>query len=688
MGPVRRRALLRAAGPGAGVAAGLAGCSLLEEPPATDPGGVSGRVVDAEGAPVEAASVEGVLPGGEVVSVASAGGDGRFELDARRPVWLRATAEGSVTVIRAGGPDGPNRVRLAAAGTTTLALCGDVMFGRRFYERGDPLRPSHRLDTDDLAAAHRDVLAPVAPLLECADVTAVNLETPLATSDWRHPEKRYTFVGHPTAAAALSWAGVDYAALGNNHTLDALEPGLAHTVEALDDAGVAHSGAGTASAAAWSPAVIDRGGTTVAFVSCTTEVGAGYEVDWSTDRGAGTTHTVERDGETLRFDGGVGVAEATAERVTRAVEEAADRADVVVLQLHAGEEYRRTPTRRVRRLADAAGAAGADVVACHHPHVTGGLERREGTLVAWSLGNLVFDQHLWATLRSYVLLVDVGADGVERARIEPVLIDGYRPHGAVGEPRRSVVWETAGLSDETVTAGDELEYRVDADRDRVERTLGAGSYARRRGAMLKATTGSVRVGRDRLPTGGFDDVLVARRRYGGPLWRFGRTGDATGPDAGREGGGLRLTRAADDEQRALLSPAARLPLHGPDLSLVVAYAFDDADGLELLVSWYDDTSGSSFERERLSLAGTGGDWRRTERSLARPAGATHVDLFGFLSPPTSGRREARFDEFRLVEWGEVGPTDRRASDYLRVEGEATVAFSVPAGGDVEWPRDG
>lgn len=650
---------------------------------------VAGRVVDADGAPVGDASVAGVAPADGVLAEAATDAEGRFELHAGRPVWLRTTAEGSVSRVRAGGTDDPSRIRLAPEATTTLAFCGDVMFGRRFYEGdGDPLLPSYRIDVDDPAAAHREVLAPVAPLLGHADVTAVNLETPLTTSEWRHPEKAYTFVSHPAAADALSWAGVDYAALGNNHALDALEPGLAETDASLEAAGVARSGAGTTSDAAWAPAVIDRDGTAVAFVSCTTEVGTGYDLDWSADRGSGTTYAVERNGETLRFDGSVGVAEATVDRVTAAVERAVDRADVVVVQLHAGEEYRRTPTRRVRRLADAAAGAGADVVVCHHPHVTGGLERRSGALVAWSLGNFVFDQHLWATLRSYVLLVDVGDDGVERARIEPVLLDGYRPHGTVGEPRRSIGWETAGLSGDVVTVGGDLEYGVDAARDRVEATFETGSYARRRGAVSDVTAGTARFGRDRLPTGGFGDVLVADRRYGGPQWRFGRDADSSGAAVGRDGGGVRLTRESDHTERALLSPAARIPLYGTEFSLVLTYAFDDTAGLELLVSWYDDTSGGSFERERHELEGTGGEWRRTERALRRPERATHVDLFAFLSPPASGGREARFDEVRLLEWGDAGPADARAFDYLRVDGEATVAFDVRGGADPDWRPTG
>lgn len=53
---------------------------------------------------------------------------------------------------------------------------------------------------------------------------------------------------------------------------------------------------------------------------------------------------------------------------------------------------------------------------------------------------------VWSTLRSYALTVDVGADGVKRVSVEPIVHDGYVPKGAVGAPSSKILRETAGVS--------------------------------------------------------------------------------------------------------------------------------------------------------------------------------------------------------------------------------------------------
>jgi len=68
--------------------------------------------------------------------------------------------------------------------------------------------------------------------------------------------------------------------------------------------------------------------------------------------------------------------------------------------------------------------------------------------VAWTPGNLVFDQVLWETFPSYLLTVHVTEDGVRRTYVDPLLVDGYVPKGVVGEPREEQLRRTAGLSSE------------------------------------------------------------------------------------------------------------------------------------------------------------------------------------------------------------------------------------------------
>lgn len=757
-----RRHLLHCVATGAVV--GTAGCAGLlssdsddkgnatepadpaEQPPA-GPGSVSGTVVDLSEDGVADASIRAIAPGtdasasgdastdgepdGEAddatVAEATTDEDGGFELDpVDAPVWLRVTASEFVDRTVAAAPGATRRIQLTPReGTVSLSFGGDVMFGRRFYEDDDALEPHFRIGTEDRTDAHRTVLQYVAPLLETADVSSVNLETPLTTTDWRHPSKLYTFVSRPEAAPALADVGVDYAALGNNHVLDALTPGLDDTLAALDGAGLAYSGAGYSSDAAWEPSYVEEQGVTVGLLSCTNVAGTQYEFDWSADDTQSATYTVtsdevdgDPDGEgnpdddSVTVPGDVGVARATEERVSEAVDETASNADVTVVQIHGGDEYERTQTDAVETLADAAIAAGADLVVCHHPHVTGGLERRDGALVAWSLGNLAFDQEFWSTFPSYLLTVHVSADGVRRAYVDPLIVEGYVPKGVVGKPRDWQLRGTAALSSEAFSlAGETLQYVADAEPsadaesspadgrtlDTETRTLdGDGTvYAREHGWVsgIESGASSVELGRDQLPTGTFDDPDVDDRRHEGPLWRFSRGEDSNGTAFGHDGGGVQLTRTADNSQRSILTPAERVPLSGSS-TITGMYRHESDARLELLVRWYGSRSDSAIDSASIDLDQTEG-WERFEQSFESRGDADYVRFYLRLYPPEGGdERAVQLDDLRLLEWADAGHADGAggptAYDHLRLDGEATVEFasSETADAEIAWPELG
>jgi len=672
----------------AGSVVGLAGCGG-RAPDAT--AAVSGTVTDLRGDPVSGAAVGIIGEAGAVVAETRADDRGRFEVSTDRSRWLRVDHPEYVPRVRAVAPGAELAVRLTpdTDGLVSLAFGGDVMFGRRFYASGgDGLSERARIDPRSRAQGHREILGHVAPLLDHADVTSVNLETPLTTTDWRYPDKTFQFTSHPSAAEALADAGVDYAALGNNHVFDALTPGLDDTRAALTGAEVGFSGAGATSEAAWAPATVDRGDTTVAYLSCTTIVGGQYRFDWSADRAGAETYTVEQGGQTLSVPGSAGVAEASTDRLRAEIRAARDRADVVVVQIHGGDEYQRQPTGTMRGLTDAAAGAGADLVVNHHPHVTGGLEHRKGTLIAWSLGNLVFDQVLWETLRSYVLVAHADDDGVQRVMAEPLLLDGYVPKGVAGGVRRKLSGDTAALSTGALAGGVAGGSGRISDAASVRtRTIEAdGQVFRRTGLGVTTVTdhsGTVELGRDQLYTGAFEETLVDDDRYTAPLWRFRRRPSATGRTAGRDGGGVRITSFAENTRRTLLSLFSRIPVEGESYTLSGWFRSRAEFTVELLVPWYSAASGGSFERERVTLSPTGSEWQRLAESFQPPDDAAFVNLFVFLTPPENrDAHDISFDSLQLVSWTTPSSAAGRYHDHLYVNGTATVRIeseSDPAG---------
>ncbi|PYE50428.1 CapA family protein [Deinococcus yavapaiensis] len=188
----------------------------------------------------------------------------------------------------------------------------------------------------------RVVLGGLRDALRGSDVTFVNLESPLTT----RPKVTVgiDLRGTPKAVRALSSAGVTVASTVNNHALDGGAAGLTESRRALRTAGVMPLTANVA---------------------------------WRAVRGRRFAFlALQDDGRPWPL---------------RSVRAAARTADAVVVSVHWGAEFRDV-TARQRRLAADLVAAGATLVLGHGPHVLQPVERVGQAIVAFSLGNLAFDQ--------------------------------------------------------------------------------------------------------------------------------------------------------------------------------------------------------------------------------------------------------------------------------------------------------
>jgi len=310
----------------------------------------------------------------------------------------------------------------------TLVAVGDVMLGRTISDGVRGFGPPYPFEL-------------VADILRQADVTFVNLESPLAEGG-EPASKDFVFQGPPEAARGLAEAGIDIVSLANNHALDYGLSGLAGTRAALESAGVAYVGAGDSEAVARSPRIIERNGLRLAFlayVNTPRDSVSGFDV-------AGTTATDDRPG----------VAWATPEAVTAHVAAAAAQADIVIVSLHAGLEYQELPSDLQVAVAHAAIDAGARLALGHHPHVLQGIERYGGGLIIYSLGNFIFDfdsmdyaQPGLPSALSAVLQVELTREGLVDCRLLPIAIDPAdgRPHPAVGREVEAVLERMSRLSD-------------------------------------------------------------------------------------------------------------------------------------------------------------------------------------------------------------------------------------------------
>ena len=307
------------------------------------------------------------------------------------PAAAHAVAAATVAQLEEPRPEPAGPVRLLAV--------GDIMLGRTVGERiaRDP---------------HSTPFARVEALLRGADLAVGNLECVLGEGGVE-AKKSFTFRAPSRALSLLEAAGLDVVLVANNHILDFGPEPLGPMLAALDASGIRHAGAGLTEEQAHAPAVVTSRGLRVAFlgyVNVPPEGGGGH--------GGFDAHEWEARG------GQPGVAWAEPPRVAAEVAAARARADVVIVLLHAGNEELRTTSRAQRDAARAAIDAGAAAVLGSHPHRVQAVERYHGGVIAYSLGDFVFDGR---DILSGMLELELTRSGVTATRWIPL-------HTARGAP--------------------------------------------------------------------------------------------------------------------------------------------------------------------------------------------------------------------------------------------------------------
>ncbi len=289
-----------------------------------------------------------------------------------------------------------------------LGFVGDVWLCGR-----DPTELDHR---------RWDPFAMVRSHLQGHDILAGNLEC-FFTDDmentrglWKHPK---ALKAHPSLAGMLRGAGFDIVNLANNHMMDGGAPGLKETIETLNRLQISFVGAGRNLQEAEEARLLRARGRVIAFL-CAGD---------STEDYAGPHRPGIAPMEPNR-------------RLLGRVTEAAEAADIVVVQLHGDLEFSAAPAPYRVRLSRELVDHGATLVIQHHPHVVQGVEMYHGGLIAYSMGNFVFrlkgnnyQKKYRDTRYGGILSVELDDDGkVTGWAMEPVRIgDDHRP--ALLKPR-------------------------------------------------------------------------------------------------------------------------------------------------------------------------------------------------------------------------------------------------------------
>jgi hypothetical protein len=203
-------------------------------------------------------------------------------------------------------------------------------------------------------------------LFEGLDLVIGNLESCITEEGSPEPPVRPPLHTPRDVAQALRLSGIDVFSLANNHVMDFGPSGLRSTIEYLDEGGFFHFGAGMTRSEAEAPLHIEVGGRKLALLGA-----CDVTACWASDNRPGVAPLSER-------------------RLLNRVAQARETADIVIVVLHADLEFVSYPAPWRQRLSRRLIQNGAALVIQHHPHVCQGIERYMGGLIAYSLGNHVF----------------------------------------------------------------------------------------------------------------------------------------------------------------------------------------------------------------------------------------------------------------------------------------------------------
>ncbi len=252
--------------------------------------------------------------------------------------------------------------------------------------------------------------------LQNADITFGNLESPLISGDPVYSPSMI-FRADPECAKALSEVGFDVLSLANNHIMNQGDKGLKKTLELLGEEGIQGIGAGLNYETAHRAAIIEKNGIKIAFLA--------YAYAGNPEAGENNAGAAIMNPENLKAD----------------LEKAKKEANLVIVSMHAGTEYQRSPDTEQITFAHAAIDAGADLVIGHHPHWFQSVEKYKDKYIIYSLGNFVFDQ-MWSeeTREGIVADIYLNRNGIVELNFLPIKIFDYsQPQFVTGNEKNRLL---------------------------------------------------------------------------------------------------------------------------------------------------------------------------------------------------------------------------------------------------------
>ena len=242
---------------------------------------------------------------------------------------------------------------------------------------GDVLLSEYVLSNYNNQGIDGVVSSPLRDKMINADYTVVNQEFPFSTRGTKAPDKQYTFRVDPKYVTILQQLGIDAVGIANNHVLDFGKEALEDTFTTLNNAGIPYTGAGYSLEEASKIIPYEKDGVKVGIVAASRVIPV---TDWdvrNSQPGVFTTYDPAN--------------------LISVIQKAKQQYDLVFVMVHWGTEHTDVLEDYQKTIGHQLIDAGADCVIGAHPHVVQGIEKYNGKIIFYSLGNYIFNQNIERT---------------------------------------------------------------------------------------------------------------------------------------------------------------------------------------------------------------------------------------------------------------------------------------------------
>ena len=215
---------------------------------------------------------------------------------------------------------------------------------------------------------------------EMPRIKIINLETAITRSETYWETKDIHYRMSPENIGCLTAAGINCCVLANNHMLDWGVTGLLDTLDALDQAGIKHAGAGRHLRDARTPAILDIGAGMRVIVFSLGSTSSGIPLAWSAEEKRPGLNLIETQSkDPIRA-------------LARGIDEVKRERDIVIISIHWGGNwgYKISPAQKnfAHRLVD---ETGMSILHGHSSHHVKAIDVYKERLILYGCGDFLND---------------------------------------------------------------------------------------------------------------------------------------------------------------------------------------------------------------------------------------------------------------------------------------------------------